>query len=106
MGYSRAPFFYQLEELIQSFYIDRQWESLSALNVELISWICKKIGVFTELRNAREFPLKDDRVEMLLGILDALGATEYLSGPAASSYLDGLENLFHERGIQLKYKDY
>ena len=106
MGYSRAPFFAQLEELIQNFYIDRQWESLSALNIELITWICKKIGISTELRNAREFPLKEDRVERLLGILDALGATEYLSGPAAASYLDGLENLFHKRGIELKYKDY
>jgi len=106
IGYCQAPFFYQVDELISTFYIDRQWEFLSALNIELISWICKKIGIRTELRNAREFPLKEDRVERLLGILDALGATEYLSGSAAASYLDGLENLFHERGIDLKYKDY
>jgi hypothetical protein len=106
MGYSQAPFSAHLDELIQTFYIDRQWEGLSTLNIELITWICKKVGISTELRNAREFPLKEGRVERLLGILDALGATEYLSGPGAASYLDGLENLFHERGIELKYKDY
>lgn len=106
MGYSRAPFFSQLEELIQNFYIDCQWENLSTLNINLITWICKKIGISTELRNAREFSLKEDRVERLLGILESLGATEYLSGPAASSYLTGLETEFHKRGIQLKYKNY
>lgn len=106
IGYSKAPFYSQLEELIQRFYIDCEWDNLSVMNIELISWICKKIGVSTELRNAREFSLKEDRIERLLGILDALGATEYLSGPSASAYLNGSENLFHERGIKLKYTVY
>jgi hypothetical protein len=106
VGYSRAPFFRQLEEIIQIFYIDRHWTSLSELNIELISWICNKIGSRTVLRNAREFSLNGDRVERLVGVLCTLGATEYLSGPAAASYLDGLENVFQRRGIMLKYKSY
>ena len=106
IGYARAPYFSQLHELIEDFLIKKQWQSLSKLNIELIRWISGKLGFKTEIRNAREFPLHHDRVERLLGILEAIGATEYLSGPAAAAYLDEREFLFSDRGIQLRYKSY
>jgi hypothetical protein len=106
IGYARAQHFGQLQELIEGFLINKQWQSLSNLNIELICWICGKLGFKTEIRNAREFPLHHDRVEKLLGILQAIGATEYLSGPTAAGYLDSREFLFSERGIKLRYKSY
>jgi len=106
MGYARAPHFEQLQELIECFLIKKKWNSLSSLNIGLICWISGKLGFKTEICNAREFPLHHDRVERLLGILEAIGATEYLSGPIAADYLDKRELLFSERGIQLRYKSY
>ena len=106
MGYARAPYFHQLQELINDFLIDKQWDNLSALNIGLIQWISNRVGFKTKIRNAREFSLQQDRVERLLGILEAIGATEYLSGPAAAAYLDGRESLFRDRGIKLRYKIY
>ena len=106
MGYARAPHFNQLQELIDNFLTTRQWENLSELNIGMIRWICGRLGFKTEIRNAREFSLRYDRVERLLGILGAIGAKEYLSGPAAAAYLDGRENLFSDRGIKLRYKSY
>ncbi len=106
MGYARAPHFEQLQELIEGFLLKTQWENLSTLNTELIRWISGRLGFKTEIRNAREFSLHNDRVERLLGILESIGATEYLSGPAAAAYLDGQDSLFSDRGIQLRYKSY
>ena len=123
-GYSRSPFFFQLEELIQKFYIDRQWESLSILNIELTSWICKKIGINTRLCNARELkghqpynylnkhePLSPydkniNKIKNILNILEPIGTTEYLTGPRTSNYITGNEYMFHNKHIKLTYKQY
>lgn len=106
VGYGKAPHFAQLEEIICEFLVQREWSSLSDLNRQMIETICRRLGCRTSIRNAREFPLADDRVERLLGILEELGATEYISGPAAATYLDGRKHLFQDRGIRLTYKHY
>jgi hypothetical protein len=106
IGYGRARHFAQLEELIHEFLLGREWHTLSALNQALIRWIAARLGSPTRFHDAREFELKEDRVERLLGILGQLNATEYISGPAAASYLDGKEHLFTDRGIRLTYKSY
>lgn len=106
IGYGRARHFSQVEEMLRNFHLAHAWPSLSELNRALIEWISHRLGCHTEFRDAREFTLHEDRVERLLGILGELGATEYISGPAAASYLDGKEHLFTDRGIQLTYKRY
>lgn len=105
-SYSRAPQFNQLRELINYFLLHRKWDYLTELNTALIKWINQRIGITTEIRNAREFSLQQNRIERLLGILTEIGAKEYLSGPSASAYLEGQENFFEERGIKLRYKSY
>jgi len=106
IGYGKAPHFAQLEEFIREFLLEREWTRLSDLNRQLIEKVCLRLGCGTVFRDAREFALAEDRVERLLGILGALGATEYISGPAAATYLDGKEHLFQDRGIRLTYKNY
>ena len=106
MGYARAPYFHQLEELIRDFLLERQWENLSALNIGLIRWISKRLGFKTKIRNVREFSLHQNRIERLLGILEVIGAKEYLTGPSSATYLVGKENIFADRGIKLRYKTY
>jgi hypothetical protein len=44
------------------------------------------------------------KTERLINILTKLGATSYLSGPAAAAYLN-LE-MFKQAGIRLEYKSY
>ncbi len=105
-SYSRSPQFNQVQELINDFLLHRKWDYLSELNIELIKWISQRIGITTKIRNAREFSLKKNRIERLIGILKEIGAREYLSGPSASAYLEGQEILFEERGIKLRFKSY
>ncbi len=105
-GYKKAPYFYQLEELIIDYLQDKEWNSLSELNQYLLQKISEKIGIKTQFRNANEFDMTGDRVERLFSILEKLNATEYISGQAAKSYLDGQEHLFEEKKILLSFKNY
>ncbi|MEI6816420.1 MAG: WbqC family protein [Bacteroidota bacterium] len=104
--YRKAPFFQQLQPLLNDFYNRKEWKHLSEFNQYSIKHISQYLGIETSFASSQEFELKGDRVERLLNLLTDLKATEYLSGPMAKDYLNGFEQLFNERNIILTYKDY
>ena len=53
---------------------------------------------------SRDFKPQGSKTGRLIGILQQVKATTYLSGPAAKAYL--LPELFEQAGIQLEYKQY
>ncbi len=106
MGYGRAPFFSQLQPLLEETYLQHQWKNLSALNRFLIEKISRMIGIKTTFKDSKDFELRGNRVEKLVHLLVQTGATVYISGPTAHNYLSGHEHLFTENNIELIYKDY
>jgi hypothetical protein len=105
-AYKRAPHFLQLEELMTDLYKKKDWENLSELNQYAIKKISTYLGIATKFKNSREFLLKEHRIERLIDLLVQAGATKYISGAAAKSYLHGNEHLFSENKIELTYKEY
>jgi hypothetical protein len=105
-AYKRAPYFSQVEVLINDFYRSKKWQNLSELNQYCIKTICSILGITTQFYNASDFNLREGRVEKLIGILGDLKATQYISGPAAREYLSGSEHMFSSNNITLKFKDY
>jgi len=77
---------------------------LSELNVALLRTYCGLLGIGTRFADSRDFALEGSSTERLLMLLKAVGATSYLSGPAAEAYLDLAS--FREAGIDLYYKTY
>ena len=77
---------------------------LSRQNVRLIQAINDYLGITTPLVNARELDLRGSSTERLLMMLQKLGASEYLSGPSASDYLD--VPLLEQHGIRVLSKSY
>jgi hypothetical protein len=106
MTYGRAPHFASLEQLMNEFYVNRQFQYLSEFNQHSIKEIAAFLGINTRFVNSNEYELKGDRVERLINLLKDIGATEYISGPAAKDYLSGQEHRFEENNIKLTYKDY
>ena len=104
--YKKAPFFYQIEPLINEVYLEKEWTSLVELDRYLIEKIAGLIGIQTQFIDSKQLELKGDRVERLIHVLKQLNATAYISGPSAKEYLAGSENMFIDSGIQLLYKDY
>lgn len=77
---------------------------VSQLNTRLTKLICNFLAIKTPIAMARDYATTGAKSARLVGLLRELGATSYLSGPAAKGYLD--EGAFREHGIRLEYKTY
>ena len=93
------PYFSELGELLA-----RPAASISDLNLRLIGWTCRHLGIDTPIRMAREYDCRGTKTERLIGILKQATATAYLSGPAGQAYL--VPESFECAGIRLEYKRY
>ena len=103
-SYGRAPHFARYAEFFRGIYAQR-WTSLSGLNQTLVRSIATEfLGIRTTFRDSREFQIDGQKGDRLLSLLKALGATEYVSGPAASDYLDVAG--YQAAGITVEWKDY
>lgn len=79
-------------------------ETISELNVRICAWIMAQLGVKTRTRMSREVGVAGDKAGRPLRIAQHLGATSYLSGPAARPYTDAQG--FRAAGIKLEFKVY
>lgn len=104
-AYTKSPGFREYAGLFEEIYLGKQWTSLSEMNQHVIKTIAKDIlGIETEFRDSLEFEARGSKLDRLIDLLMKAGATHYLSGPAARSYID--PQRFEDVGIQLEYKDY
>jgi hypothetical protein len=78
--------------------------TISELNFRLIQWVCANLEIRTPLTFSRDYHPHGAKTERLIGILEQVGATTYLSGPSAKAYLE--PELFERAGIRLEYKVY
>jgi hypothetical protein len=98
-----SPFFYDVEKIYQEATFPHI-DSISALNQKFIEVICKYYSIETKIIQSRELNVTGSKTDRLINILKKVGATCYLSGPAAKNYLS--ENLFAQNKIQLEFKTY
>lgn len=103
-NYSRARFFKQLEPTFEKLYLDCHEQKLSEVNFRFIKAVCELLNIKTKIQWSSEFEHTGDKSEKLIQICQSLGVTEYLTGPAAKSYLD--ESLFNQAAIQVTWLDY
>ena len=98
-----APYFKEAMEV---------WEEGIAINTDLLSElnenitrsICNYLGIKTKIIRSEQFSLSGTKTDRLMKLFEKVGATSYLSGPAAESYLD--VELFKKNKISLVYKSY
>src|SRR6185436_14031302 len=79
-------------------------QRLSDINLRFLAGICQLLGIATPIGWSSEFELTGDRSERLLGICRQLGASTYVSGPAARDYLD--QPLFEDARVAVEWADY
>jgi len=104
-AYSKAKAFEQYESIFKRAYSDvSEIAKLSEVNELLTRLICSCLGITTEIRRSDEFELKEDKTEKLVGICEQLGATKYVSGPSAASYIE--PEKFTCKNLELAYFDY
>ena len=103
--YGKAPFFNDVKDRLETFYLGETSQWLSEINRELIQLVCSLLGVTTQVGSSSDFRLTESAPSArLLEICRQSAANEYLSGPAARDYLD--VPLFEQAGTRVRWMDY
>jgi WbqC-like protein family len=92
------------ESWAERLYLDCRETRLSAINYAWIVAICEILEIRTRLTWSMDYQLVDGKTERLVGVCRQAGATTYLSGPAARSYIK--PELFQAAGVELVYFSY
>jgi hypothetical protein len=104
-SYSRARYFDQYGPVLQTLFERVADEPmLSALNSALMRSICDMLGITTPIVGSREFAREGRKGDRVLSLCQAAGATHYLCGPAAKSYME--VDKFAAAGIGVTFADY
>ena len=97
--YSKTPFCQKyIDELSTILNKSHQW--LVELNIELIQWFCRNLGISTQTARSSCLSVEGKKAELLANICEALGADCYLS-----AYIEE-NNLFKQKKIYLDYHAY
>jgi hypothetical protein len=102
-SYRKAPYFAAHQPLLEESY-RRPWRTLTEVNQHFIRLIAAELGMSTRFVDSRDLDVHSHRQQLVLDILERLGAGVYVSGPAAKSYIE--PERFAERGIELVWKSY
>lgn len=102
-AYARAPFLArylpELEELLE-----RRWDLLVELDIASAGVMAQWFGLRRRIERSSLLGVAGDRSERLVNICRHLGASKYISGDAAQSYLD--VGLFERHGIRVEWQRY
>jgi hypothetical protein len=103
-NYAKAKHFAVTRQIFADLYAASEERLLSQINHRFICAICGLLGIKTTLSRSMDYELIGDKTEKLVNLCKQSGATHYISGPAAKSYLE--EELFAREGIVVTYMDY
>jgi hypothetical protein len=103
-SYSRAGGGAEALAFVEELYATVPGPRLSDVNRHFLSRIGAHLGIDTELSLSLDYDPQGSKTDRLLDICLKAGASEYVSGPAARSYLD--EGTFAERGISVSWFEY
>ncbi len=106
LAYGRSRYFSEyfpqlsqtLEELRQGLLVD--------LNIGLIVWARKALGISTRVIRASELNTNGKRTELLAQICQQLGATEYVSPIGSAAYLISEQKILTDCGIKIYFHHY
>lgn len=77
---------------------------LHEINRIFLDWAYQKLDINSKIIYLDNFPKKENPTIRLVEILQSIGASHYLSGPSASSYLKS--QIFDEANISIEFVDY
>lgn len=103
--YSRAPFFNDYWEELQSIFHSNE-NSLSQLNINLIRWLSNCFKLNASFKLASQMQCEGGRSERLIAMINLLGGKQYISPLGAEAYLQHDKHLFSESGIEIKFHNY
>ncbi|WP_164084864.1 WbqC family protein [Pseudazoarcus pumilus] len=106
-NYARAPYFRELfPSFCEALHHVAAQERLAPLNMELIEWFCRVLGINTPRRASSDLGTNGKRGEYVAALCEYTGADEYLSPSGAEDYLLEDRQAFDRRGISVSLHQY
>ena len=102
-NYRKAPYFNEYKILLDFLY-ENPITNLSDYNQRAIKHLSNVLGISTQFTDSQLLATNGQKTERLIKLLEKVGATQYISGPSARSYIN--EGMFVEAGIELIFKEY
>ena len=104
-SYAKAPHFSRYLSLIEKFY-QRRDEFLANFTIDITVDLAHALGsTHTRFMRSSEIAgINGQKTDHLIQILQAVGATHYVSGPSARDYIE--KEKFVSAGITLEYMEY
>jgi hypothetical protein len=105
ISYAQSPYFKEYLPLLESIY-QRRDEFLANFTIETSILLARELG-FTSTRFMRSSELTNldgQKTDRVISVLKQVGATHYICGPSASSYMEPKK--FAEAGITFEYMQY
>jgi len=103
-SYSKAPYYAQYAPLLEGF-LQQQPDSLANFTIDLTIALSQALGIqTTRFIRSSEIGGSGTKTDRLVDLLGKVGATHYISGPAARDYLE--EDKLAKAGITLEYINY
>ena len=104
MSYGKAPFFCKYSGLLRSIY-ERRDEKLADFTCASTELIARALGIkHTQFIRSSSLPAEGTKTDRLLSLLRHVGATHYISGPSAKSYIE--TEKFSAARITIEFVDY
>lgn len=103
-AYAKAPYFKEYAPWLEEIY-QRRPAMLADFTIPLTIEIARKLGnQKTRFMRSSELQVTGQKTGRLIQILTQIGATHYISGPSAKSYIE--DDQFQAAGITLEYMEY
>jgi hypothetical protein len=102
--YGKTPFFGTYFPEIEAILEDHRITLLADLDIRLTGLIASWLDIESTFHRSSDLGVEGTRDAHLIAICQAIGATSYLSGPSARSYI--VPDRFAAAGIALDYKTY
>lgn len=103
-NYSKSSHWQNYFAFFEELY-EKDWELLAELNIYVVLWLKKQLGITTKTVKASKLNAQGARVELLIDICKKLGADEYLSPIGSKAYIEE-NNIFPHNNIKLEYQNY
>lgn len=103
-NYARAEYFQDYKAQFEDLYLGCHLQLLSDINIHFLKGINTILGITTPIHRSRDYQLADGPTERLVDLCKQFQATEYLTGPSASNYID--ESLFAQENIAIIWANY
>ncbi len=102
-AYGRAPYYDWLFPQWKSVITDTTMPLVDFLQ-QTTHILSNALGLNKKVISSRSLNISSNKAQLIIDLCVALGATEYLSGPAAMDYLDA--TAFENLGIDLQFQNY